>query len=673
LVFEAQVKRTSINSILESHKEKEMVAFRKVFPVLAIVALLLGSSITASAQVVPGTQPLACVANAGVPPVVRAEGLTELVGDIVLICTGGNPAAPFNVNMQVNLNTNITSRLLGTDLSEALLMIDEPGVARLDGAGGITPICLAPAGSNSVIDPALACNPATAPGSYQKGTYTAFRANASSSQPGAVFWPGIPFTPPGSAGQRVIRITNVRANASVIGAPSGFIPNQITAFIAASPSGTLPINNPQQTVAFVQRGLAFDVRSCADTSSGIPPSLAQCASFNSDVFNNPNRTSATAATFGLRFVEGFATAYKARIDPAQAKSLPGVVYNTESGFVRDDWNTADNNSGIIGIGNSGTRVAARFQDIPAGVKLFVTVLNVGSSTAGSSARLVQTGGFGEGGFAPGPGGGGLVPVGATTNISCGGSTPGGPPESPSLNAAEIPVTGGSGMAVWEITSSNPSAIETLFFYVTVAYIANPSAGTPPVGTGRVAGTYAPFYAGGNDPANAVGRASSSLPIPRFLQSTDLLNAFRIDACETNLLFPFVTNQAGFDTGIAISNTSADHFSSPQDRRQSGRCTLNYYGNVGGTGNAPNPQTTNADIPPGGQLTAVLSSGGNFGIAGTPNFQGYIFARCTFRYAHGFAFINSANAVAAEGYLALVVDGDEPNQPRGGAFGENLGH
>ena len=68
-----------------------MVAFRKLFPVLAIGAFLLGTATTASAQAIGGN-PLVCDTNAGVPPVVRAEGYTELVGDIVIACTGGNPA-----------------------------------------------------------------------------------------------------------------------------------------------------------------------------------------------------------------------------------------------------------------------------------------------------------------------------------------------------------------------------------------------------------------------------------------------------------------------------------------------------------------------------------------------------------------------------------------------------
>jgi hypothetical protein len=407
-------------------------------------------------------------------------------------------------------------------------------------------------------------------------------------------------------------------------------------------------------------------------------------SFNRDVFVNPNRTGSTGATFGVRFTEGFQTAFKRRIEegtgaqgqPSQLESVPGVVYNTESGFVRTTASVGSDPFGIIGVANSGTRVVARFRDIPADVALFVSVQSVGGNT-NSQARLVQTGPNGEGGTLALAGGAttALFPTAATTNLSCSGTTPAGPSETPALNAAQIPVVAGQALAVWEVTNANPSTIDQLFFLVAAAYVATPATPTPAVGQARVAGSFAPFYAGGNDVANAAGRWSSTLPIPRFLESTDLLNAFRIDACETHLLFPFVTAQAGFDTGIAISNTSADHFSNPGDRRQQGTCTLNYFGNVTGGGNAPNPQTTNAPIPAGGQLTAVLSSGGNFGVAGTPGFQGYIFARCLFRYAHGFAFITDGpigQAQVAEGYLALVVTPDPFDDDRG-RQAESLGH
>ena len=108
---------------------------------------------------------------------------------------------------------------------------------------------------------------------------------------------------------------------------------------------------------------------------------------------------------------------------------------------------------------------------------------------------------------------------------------------------------------------------------------------------------------------------------------------------TRLLFPFVTNQAGFDTGISVSNTGLDASGTVGT---AGTCRINYFGQTTGGGAAPAAQTTNA-IPPGGQLIFTLSSGGTFGIAATPGFQGYIEIDCAFPFAHGFGLLTDLGA------------------------------
>src|SRR5947199_7610147 len=99
-------------------------------PWLSVTSFLLGSAETASAQV-----PFQCFGNGGVSTPARSEGITELVGDLVLNCVGGVPTAPGvaipPVNVQIFLNTALTSRLLiaastAQQYSEALLLLDEP-------------------------------------------------------------------------------------------------------------------------------------------------------------------------------------------------------------------------------------------------------------------------------------------------------------------------------------------------------------------------------------------------------------------------------------------------------------------------------------------------------------------------------------------------------------------
>jgi len=117
---------------------------------------------------------------------------------------------------------------------------------------------------------------------------------------------------------------------------------------------------------------------------------------------------------------------------------------------------------------------------------------------------------------------------------------------------------------------------------------------------------------------------------------------------TNLLFSFVTNQAGFDTGIAIANTSADPFGTS---RQDGKCVLHFYG-------AGAPMDVTSPTITAGTDWATLAS------VNAPGFQGYVFAVCDFRYAHGFAFISDVGARnLAMGYLPLVTcPGRSPAHP-----------
>jgi hypothetical protein len=126
----------------------------------------------------------------------------------------------------------------------------------------------------------------------------------------------------------------------------------------------------------------------------------------------------------------------------------------------------------------------------------------------------------------------------------------------------------------------------------------------------------------------------------------------------------VTNQAGFDTGLAISNTSTDPFGTAA---QQGPCTLNYYG-----ANAPAAVTT----------PSVASGTTYAGLASVqaPNFQGYMIAVCNFQFAHGFAFVSDVGARnLAMGYLALIIPGPQrsngasPFDLAGASSGEQLGY
>lgn len=111
------------------------------------------------------------------------------------------------------------------------------------------------------------------------------------------------------------------------------------------------------------------------------------------------------------------------------------------------------------------------------------------------------------------------------------------------------------------------------------------------------------------------------------QDAQVITTPRSTSTPQRMLFPFVTNQNGFDTGVVISNTSADPLGTTAT---SGTCTVNFYG-----ANSPSPVTTGT-LTAGSVTSFVVSS-----VA--PNFSGYIIISCNFTGAAGFAFISDTGA------------------------------
>ena len=585
-----------------------MADFRRCILALAVVALLTGAVSTASAQ------PFTCNATSAVPTLMRSEGLTELAGDIVLQCAGILPATSLNqANISVFLgNTTITSRILDTtnNLSEVLLLIDEPGTGNV----GAPDFILSGAGQN------------------------VFQGFISGNQ---VTFIGIPVVPTASVGSlvtsRVFRISNLRANASAVGTGASGTPGQVTAFVSIAGPTSIAVNNAQQTVGFVQKGLTFSVRTAgkkaADQDTVGTRSLSDLTFPQCQSRTGTTRAAAQAA---LRFAENFATAFKVRqsVDLANVpvpQIIPGAIYNTESGLSIPGLTGTTGTTipfAALGIADFGTKLRAVFNNIPNGVSVFVSNRNIindapSSTSAGIQAVLLSS----ETAPSVFPSGvGGAVPENTFT--------------SDAIPVNQVALTSGTGVAVWEVIAASSLKQEYADFYIYYGYSSNQAANTPATGTGTVAGTLAPV--------STVATASATAPIPRFADTGSAINVLAIVACRTNLLFPFVTNQAGFDTGIAISNTSKDIFGT---NVQAGTCSLNFFGD-----NAPAPVTT-ASIAGGAVYTALAQS-----VA--PNFQGYIIAQCGFQFGHGFAFISDVGARnLAMGYLALVIP-DQTDNSRG---------
>ena len=237
--------------------------------------------------------------------------------------------------------------------------------------------------------------------------------------------------------------------------------------------------------------------------------------------------------------------------------------------------------------------------------------------------------------------------------SCGSVSPISDADDPLDGAVEVDIDGGSGWIGYEVTDDWTIASEDCDIEVWFAWTPDTENDLPAPGTGQVSVSYAPLSTVGTSTEN-------DEPRPRFLEGSgsDPENVVNVVRCTSTILFPFVTNQSNFDTGLVISNTTEDWLgTSPQD----GACEIHYHGETTGGGPAP-PTDPSAVILAGDQLVWLLSSG-NAGMDLDPavEFQGYVIAVCDFQYGHGYAFISDgfgAIPKLAQGYLALILDVDD---------------
>jgi hypothetical protein len=127
--------------------------------------------------------------------------------------------------------------------------------------------------------------------------------------------------------------------------------------------------------------------------------------------------------------------------------------------------------------------------------------------------------------------------------------------------------------------------------------------------------------------------------------------------KTYLLFPYVTQAPGYDTGIGISNTGADPLGT---QGEPGVCTFHYYGSGRDGSPPPSPQVS-AVVNPGVICEYTLYNGSSQWLLDNrgAGFKGYLIVECNFPHAHGFAFISSLGGGPREagvntGYVATAI-------------------
>ena len=597
-----------------------------VFRILALALLPavcggLPGAIGQNAPPVPSAQlgVLRCSAQA-VAPIVRSEGASELVGDVLITCHNSAPAARFEprgfveADLAVTFDVGVANRVgfgMGVDVTDAVLVVNEKHCAAPDAARSFTDCGT---GSAAVQDPQLGLRDAFAPNMLR--------------------WPRVAVPIPGAAigtaneparplrdctdrfGQRggchpmttTIRLTNLRVDAAQLAAAggSGRIGLPIRAALSLRSADALVLlQDSQVRVASVAPGI-HAVASDADV-------IGLCSRGD--------------AMIEVTVAEGFAYAFKGPGRPRNRVGEPGW----EAWFYPIAPPGEDS-----GYSLPATRLRVSFAGLPAGVQVSAPS-RLSCSEAAGAGQL-------ELGLVEGAG-----PSGFGGSVSSGRAVPS------AIGTLGEPVAS----AVYEVLGSDPLVSETCRIPFEFARSAGGQSVLEAADV-AVTATLVPTVSRSGLAGSGAVPAFVDLP-PASRQSV------RLERCGTALFFPFVTSRSNFDTAIVISNTSADPLGS---RHQAGTCTLRYRGQ-GGAGGLEPQRIRTVSVAAGGNLAFTLSGGNpTQGVQAVSGFQGYLVAECSFQHAMGFAFVTeqqSGAAILAQGYLAEVLrdppsTGSVANQP-----------
>lgn len=451
--------------------------------------------------------PLNFTVNPGTPLALRGEGLTEVAADIVITGTGGTPTPAGTpvplVNITVTLNTHVTSRLFALTApsqQDAVLLIDEPSSPPGSGKLNTAPAPPAPTGvGGGGID-------------FQDGQATNMIVGQSTpSTPNSVTFAGVPVDPPGT-GTRVLRITNLRVNATAAATSTTGAAFQVLATISVSDSKILPISN----LAPIPVGLVDPAASVAVLSTS---ASGGTFTINPGAGVNPALAASPAATGVINVMLQFTGAMPGAFKPRTANQnfVPGAPYTAEESFDGSGLSLVPGAPAInafMGHADQGTQFVARFQNVPPNVQVFVTTRDIppgglqnnDPDTPAPQAVLV----FPPSRAGKTPGG---VPLGS------GGKTSG---QIAGIPIQLVPTQSGlapaSAEAVWEcVGPPQPTQKQTLQFGVVLAMAQ--SAALPAAQTATVRLSLGPL--------STVTSASQSDPVPRFADSSQALNLFTV--------------------------------------------------------------------------------------------------------------------------------------------------
>ncbi|MYB52544.1 MAG: hypothetical protein F4X77_10160 [Acidobacteriia bacterium] len=381
------------------------------------------------------------------------------------------------------------------------------------------------------------------------------------------------------------------------------------------------------------RANASQVRLAGGSSFGAPVAAAlELRSPSGVALRNASLRLANSLT-GMRL---------AVVETEPAAACGGDSRGTATVVVQEGFASAFRAGSQTALPGEATRVMLDIRDVPEGVELRIPSFVAchqpdfdGSDGASSeSLALALVSGHDAAGA-----GGSAAASGTGTDVS-------------------ILLEDGVGRAVYEVVADDPGQVEDC--HIPALFETSDRR----VGSARA--TVAASFA----PRSAVPRASASAPLPRFAPALALAGAdVNLGACSTRLLFPFVTNQAGFDTGLVITHGSLQALTDTV-AEQAGSCDLHFYG-VGGDGEDELLVQYTTAIEPGEQLVFTFSGGNPArNIIGMDQFQGYLIADCGFPGARGYVFMSDGFGGIADlamGYLAPVIpfDAEGRRLPIGG--------
>jgi hypothetical protein len=449
--------------------------------------------------------PMECAVDTGVSPLVRSDGKAEPLANVLIACSGGvatNPgtAVP-KADIRIALSSTVTSRLFAPGFTETLLLVDDP------------------TGSDNPQSPLLTCG-AAGSGDNGSGVCSIIGAgsatyNGTSGHPNVfqgrlesgntILFSQVPVDPPGPGKTRKFRITNLRANASLVPLSVTLVPSQIFASVEFVPASIASWTGSKNgTVGFILDSFTYQPIGSA--------SLSQCQGANAQLAADPSKRFDGGPGDGYQAAvtirEGYPSSFLSKnwltkssnpvgtsaitYPPDGKQNVPDWIFNTETQFfsgpgapyssppIASADFPAVRGLDRAGKADAGSRVYVKFAGVPAGVKLYVpSRIDITAGSPAGVAHLTSTNANGDGGFSP---------VAGNAN-----------------GLAQVSISGGEGMIVYEVLNADAFTVEQIKVPVAAAFLP----GQAGLGTIRIRTGMAPYIAAGLDAADG------SSPVPRF--------------------------------------------------------------------------------------------------------------------------------------------------------------